>query len=137
MVQKPANAIIDVQSVYSIGYSNATGSYTNVLSLSHTGEVGDIVLIDWHAAFTTVGSGGSYSRISITDGGVETDIAATRATHSAVREHHGGAYKHTVGSAGAIVVRLKAVSISSGTTADDAGGAVTCVPSMKSVLIRP
>lgn len=134
--QLPPYATIDVQATFDLlGYSNATTSYTTVCSHNHTAAVGDLVVIDWHAAFSTVGSGGSWSEIFITDGGVETAVGATLHKYGAIREAHSGSYKYTVVNAGTITVRLKAKSDTSGTTASDA--ATTVCPSVKSMVIRP
>ncbi len=135
----PTNRIVDMQSVYEIAnYSNATTSYTTVIALNHAAAVaGDVLLIDWSAAYTAVGASGSNSRITITDGGVDTDLAPTLRLHSAAREHHGGQHKYVVANTGIVYVTLKAASIVSGTTTTDSAGTGTVRNSLRSVLHRP
>jgi len=134
----PTNRVVSLEAVYdALGYSNATTGYVTVVSLNlPNAKAGDIVMIDWEAAFTSVGSGGSYSRITVTDGS-DYDLAPTRHLHSAARESHGGHYKYTVLNDGTVSVKIKAASVSSGTTATDAGSTVTAIPSLRATLFRP
>lgn len=135
----PTNRLVDPAWILDLfGYSNGTTSYTTVLTITHHNcQVGDELAIDWHAAWSSVGAGGSWSEIFITDGGVETAQPGTTHKYAAAREGHSGVFRYTVTNAGDVIVKLKAKSDTSGTTATDVAGTQTVCPSMRSHLHRP